>query len=129
MEFREERPQRRFIVGHDETRYLIDCGSIYLDADEQITFYTSSGREYDVVRKEWGYYATPSLNRRLVANDLRAVLVKNQLGNFYILLVERGYETSFVQYLREEDMSIVIWMDSDIHLTELERVIEPTGKL
>ena len=41
---------------------------INLKKDQQITFVEHSKgkiKEYDVVKKDWGYYATPSINKRL----------------------------------------------------------------
>ena len=52
-------------VGNKVKFNIKDCGSIYLKSDEQVTFKCEKGSEYDVTKKEWGYYATPSLNGRL----------------------------------------------------------------
>lgn len=34
-----------------------DHGKIFLDADEMVSFVTSSGAEFDFTRKAWGFYA------------------------------------------------------------------------
>src|SRR5204863_5563233 len=70
-------PPREFGVGTGGAVRLKDCAHIALEPDEQVTFQTESGGEYDVVRKSWGFYATPSLNGRLERFNLRAVLVKS----------------------------------------------------
>ena len=57
-----------------------DCGRIALAPDEQVTFTTEAGGEYDVTRKSWGFYATPSINGRLKTFGLRAALVRNVAG-------------------------------------------------
>ena len=114
-------PPRRFLVGQRSRVEISDCGTVQLADNEQVTFLTSNDLEYDVARKEWGYYATPSLNGRLADNDLRAVLAKNRSGKFYVLLVERGHEPAFHRYLEEEGMSVVAWMDSDVSLADVER--------
>ena len=124
MKFSEKQPPRRFLVGQGTRVEIRDCGTVQLGANEQVTFLTSNDLEYDVVRKEWGYYATPSLNGRLADNDLRAVLAKNRSNKFYVLLVERGHESAFQRYLEEEGMSIVAWMDSDAPLADLERGVK-----
>jgi hypothetical protein len=92
---------------------LKDCARIELSPDEQVTFVTESGAEYDVARKSWGFYATPSLNARLVQQKLRAVLVRNPEGRFYVWLVERGKEAAFEAYLKEETHVVVRWLDND----------------
>ena len=124
MKFSENKPPRKFLVGHGPRVEISDCGTVQLSANEQVTFLTANNLEYDVVRKEWGYYATPSLNGRLADNDLRAVLTKNQSGYFYVLLVERGHEPAFHRYLGEEDMSILAWIDSGEVLSKIEVIAE-----
>ena len=124
MKISENKTPRKFLVGHGPMVEISDCGTVQLSANEQVTFLTANNLEYDVVRKEWGYYATPSLNGRLADNDLRAVLTKNQSGNFYVLLVERGRESAFHCYLEEEDMSIVAWIDSGEMLSTLEYAVQ-----
>ena len=70
-------PPRTFEAGFPEHRVTLhDCAHIHLNPDEQVTFCTESGAEYDIVRKEWGFYATPSLNGRLFRFHLLAYLVK-----------------------------------------------------
>ena len=124
MKFSEREPPRRFLVGRGSRVEISDCGTVELADNEQVTFLTSNDLEYDVARKEWGYYATPSLNGRLADNDLRAVLAKNPSGKFYVLIVERGHEPAFHRYLEEEGMSVVAWMDSDVSLSDVERGVE-----
>ena len=119
MKVSENTPPRKFLVGHGPKVEISDCGTIQLSANEQVTFLTANNLEYDVVRKDWGYYATPSLNGRLADNDLRAVLTKNQFGNFYVLLVEKGHEGEFHLYLEQESISIVAWMDSEETLSRI----------
>jgi hypothetical protein len=97
-----------------------DCARIALTADEQVTFVTDAGAEYDVARKSWGFYATPSLNGRLAHFGLRAVLVKSPLGKFYVWLVERGKEEDFQQYLAVEAHTVVGWLDDEGTLAALE---------
>lgn len=124
MKLVEKCPPRTFSVGHTGTTKISDCGQIQLESNELVTLLTTTGREYDLVRKDWGFYATPSLNGRLVDNELRAVLVKNMFGKFYLLLVERGSESAFEQYLDADRLSVVTWMDSNASLARLERGIE-----
>src|SRR5262245_53718825 len=121
MEFKKKSPPRAYEVGFDNKSTILDCGTMHLLPDEQITFVTESGKEYDVTRKEWGFYATPSLNRRLTSFDLRPVLVKNRLDRFSVLLVERAKEESFSQYVSSEPLTIVAWLDTTENLKHLEQ--------
>ena len=119
-------PPRSFNVSLNEGIELTDCAHIELAPNEQVTFMTESGAEYDVVRKPWGFYATPSLNSRLRKFNLRAVLVKSPDSKFYILLIERGKESGFRQYLDREGLTVVCWLDNDAELQALERKLNGT---
>ena len=124
MKFEPKSPPREFEVGYDVKGIIRDCGSVWLAADEQVTFLTEDGGEYDLTRKEWGFYATPSLNGRLASFNLRAVLVKNRVNRFFVLLVERGKEEAFDRYVRAEPLKIVTWLDSLEALQALEAVLD-----
>ncbi len=105
-----EEPRVFAIDGARELK-LSHCGNIQLNSDEQVTFVTDSGTELDVVKKSWGYYATPSVNRRLIKFHLRASLCEGKEGARYVLLVEDGQAAEFQSYLEREDMHIVAWLD------------------
>jgi hypothetical protein len=124
MKFEPKIPPREFEVGYDVKGTLRDCGTMRLAADEQITFLTEGGGEYDLTRKEWGFYATPSLNGRLAGFNLRAVLVKNRVDRFFVLLVERGKEEAFDRYVAAEPLKIVAWLDTSESLQALEAAME-----
>ena len=121
MEMTKIDPPRTFEVGTDAVE-IKDCARIHLEASEQVTFITESGSEYDVARTEFGYYATPSLNGRLCEQGLKALLVKNQIDRFYILLVEDDKEDALMRYLDSQQMKIVCWMDSDKALNEIKEI-------
>ncbi len=116
-------PPRSFEVGLGVQIRMKDCARVQLDPDEQVTFVTESGTEFDVARKEFGYYATPSLNGRLRSFGLRAVLVKSRVGRYFIMLIERGKDDEFSRYVADEKLHLVCWMDSDEALAELERKV------
>jgi hypothetical protein len=113
MKFEPQSPPRVFAVGNSVKFEMRDCGSVHLAPDEQVTFKTEAGAEYDVARKDWGFYATPSLNGRLEQFGLRGVLIRNTLtGRYFVLLVEHGREASFEDYLKQESCGVVCWLDS-----------------
>jgi len=121
-------PPRVFTVGPKRDIHLKDCARIGLEADEQVTFETASGAEYDVVRKSWGYYATPSLNRRLLQFGLHAALVKSPDGTFYVFLIEGDRIEDFHGYCAEQSLKLVRWLDGSEKLVELEAALEGSGK-
>ena len=120
MKIKQNDPPRAYTVGINTVIQLKDCAHIELAADEQITLKTESGAEYDVTRKSWGFYATPSLNGRLKSFGMRAALVKSPTQRYYVLLLEKGKETEFNNYLKQEDQSIVCWLDDDNAFSSLE---------
>ena len=120
MKFEAKQPPRAFEVGFDKKGIILDCGAMRLAVDEQITFVTEAGGEYDVTRKDWGFYAGPSLNGRLESFGLRAVLVKNRVNRYFVLLVERGKEAAFDEYVAGEPLIVVAWLDTTEALQSLE---------
>ena len=106
-------PPRPFRVGIDDGIELMDCARVRLQPNEQVTFTTPEGGEYDVVRKAWGFYATPSVNHRLPRFGLRAALVSNVDGHLTIQLIERGCEDLHAAYLTEQRLEVVAWLDDN----------------
>lgn len=120
MKFYPKHPPRRFSVGNTVKFEMRDCGDIALEADEQVTFVTESGAQYDVARKDWGFYATPSLNGRLETFALRGVLIRNRAtGRYFVLLVERGREELFNNYCAAENLAVIAWLDGTAALDAL----------
>lgn len=110
-------PPRSFSVGVSGIT-LQHCADVRLNPDEMITFVTPEGNEYDVVRKTWGYYATPSINGRLKLNGFRVALAQNVgSGRLYIVLVEETQIAAWEQYSRLEGLKVVCWL-SDFAIYE-----------
>jgi hypothetical protein len=125
VKFEPKQPPRLFKVGNSVKFDMKDCGSLRLEPDEQVTLVTGSGAEYDVARKDWGFYATPSLNGRLEQFGLRGVLIKNRgTGRYFILLVERGREAQFDMYCEQENLAVIAWLDSSDALDALAARLE-----
>jgi len=121
MKFFEINPPRLFKAGKDSPIILKDCAHINLENDEQVTFKTKMKSEYDIVKKEWGFYATPSLNGRLEKFGFKPVLVRSINGKYHVLLVERGKEACFYKYIENEKYSIICWMNDEKILKKLKR--------
>ncbi len=116
-------PPRPFAVGYRDT-VLRDCASLELDPDEQVTFVAGTGSQYDVVRKSWGYYATPSINGRLVRFGLRAALVRSRDGKCFLHLVEQDSMAEYEAYNAAEGLSVIAWLDDDKTLAALESFLK-----
>lgn len=113
-------PARQFTVGRGGDIVISDCGTVELQPDEQVTFVTENGSEFDVARKDFGYYATPSLNGRLPTHGLRPALVRNAVSDHYfVLLVEPAAEDRYRDYLRHEALDHLMWLDDPEALARL----------
>ncbi len=120
MKFEPRDPPRLFSVGNSAKFDMQDCGSLYLEPDEQVTFVKQSGAQYDVAAKDWGFYATPSLNGRLEQFGLRGVLIRNRdTGRYFLLLVEQGGEAKFDAYCDQENLAVIAWLDNTVALDAL----------
>lgn len=124
MKLTPEDPPREFTSGVRNDVVMRDAGRLDLAADEQVTLTTEAGGEYDVARKEWGFYATPSLNWRLPRFGLRGALVRNSKGHAFVMLVERGHETSFEEYVAGEMLRVVGWLDDGETLDRIDRALQ-----
>lgn len=111
MKVKEKNPPREFEVGRQNQIKIKDCGYIMLEPDEQVTFITADGKEYDVARKNWGYCATPSVNSRLKHQGFKTALVKNTYRQYFVMIVEEKQVEKFLNYLDSEKHEIVDWLD------------------
>ena len=111
MKFIEKNPPRIFTTGTKGRSPISDCGEVYLNPDEQITFVTASGKNYDFVAKDWGYYATPSINGRLAREGFKTAIVKNQGGKYFIMVVDKDSLADFEAYLSTENSTTIDWLD------------------
>jgi len=104
-------PPRSFKQGKDYEVTLKDCGTVSLDPDEQITFISDDGKEYDIVRKDWGYYGTPSVNGRLKKFGFKTALVKNENEMIYVMIVEKDKIEQFNKYISKSKQEVIQWLD------------------
>lgn len=122
-------PPRVYEAGYEVKVRISDCGRLHLDPDEQITLITAAGAEYDVTRKEWGFYATPSLNGRLASFGLRGVLARNRDGRVFLLLVEKGHEEAFYSYCASEPLTVLAWLDTKEAVQDLMAALQMAAPL
>ena len=107
MKMKIKKKPRVFTVNNIEIR---DCGKIKLDKNELISFVTKSGKEYDFVAKEWGFYVTPSINGRLKKEGFKVAIVKNKIEKIFITAVEKNKIKLFEKYCSDEQQSILQWL-------------------
>ena len=84
---------------------------MYLNLDYNQQASSNDNKEYDVCRKSWGFYATPSVNSRLLKFDFKTAIVKNSLGNIYVMIVEKNKIEDFYEYLDKDKNEVIEWLD------------------
>ena len=102
---------RRFPVGEAEVE-LCHVANIILEPDEMVTFVGPGNRQYDVTSKDWGYYATPSVGKRLRHFGIRAGLMRNvDSGHVFVVLVFEDRMSAWQHYMEVEREELVMWLD------------------
>jgi len=126
MKFIEKIPPRVFTLNPNEpiATDFYDCGEIHLKDNELISFKTDSNKSYDITKKNFGYYATPSLNGRLKDQGFKSALIKNSSNRFYLLLVENNPEklNQFFTYLKNDLQQLVCWLDEEDNLKKIDAI-------
>jgi hypothetical protein len=110
MKIKIHKKKRNFYVGKNLKTVISDVATIYLKTNEQVTFLTKNFGEHDVTRKEWGFYATQSINFRL-KKFFKTALVMNSLKRLFIMIVEKRHLNKFKNYCKKEDQKLLIWLD------------------
>ena len=106
MKVKQKNPPRKYICGPKQDVEISDCGELVLEDDEMISLKFSKGSQLDIVKKQWGFYGTPSLNVRLKKEGFLAFLTKSHEGRFYVLLAHKRNLTAFFRYLKKENHTI-----------------------
>lgn len=103
------RPTPRTFTVNEIT--IKDHGEIELESDEMVTFVTTTGKHYDFTAKEWGYYATPSINGRLKQQGFKTALVENSQGRIYVMIIEENKIQLFSEYCNKEKQTVLQWLN------------------
>lgn len=103
---------RKFKVGKRNSIVITDAGSVYLKNDELVTF-KDGKKEFDIGKKNWGYYGTPTLNKRLPNFGYSAALIRHKVFDTYaVLIVDKKKKKTFLNYLKKEDMRVICWLNN-----------------
>jgi len=110
---------RTFLVGLQSIG-LKHVANISLQPDEMVTFISNGSREYDFTAKEWGYYATPSLSKRLKRFGMRAGLTRNiDTNHIFVVVVHDDKMSEWQKYMEDERQSLILWLDEIFHTNPL----------
>lgn len=104
---------RSFAVGVEKIE-LKHVANIALEPDEMVTFISQGDREYDVVAKDWGYYATPSVGGRLRRFEMRAALMRNiDTLQAFVVLVFDDQTDAWHKYMKAERQEFIMWLGDE----------------
>ena len=83
MRFLKKKKPRIFLVSKKNKIFLKDVGKIFLNDNEHLTFVTKNKKNYDICKKNWGFYATPSVNYRLKKEGFNTALTMQKKKIFH----------------------------------------------
>ena len=113
MQIKLNESPREFAVGINGNIVIKDIGEIDLSDNEMVTFITDIGSRFDFVQKNWGFYATPSINSRLTKEGFKTALVQNKFKQVYVMVVEKKKIEAFQKYCADENQTVLRWLDED----------------
>ena len=102
---------RKFKVGLKKDIIIYDKGKIQLENNEMVSLISSKTKDHDICKKAFGYYLSPSINRRVLQSGFKLALVKNYNDDFYLFLVEKTKINIFKKYLKKENNYLVTWLE------------------
>jgi len=102
---------RKFRPSKKSKVTITERAKIYLKNDEQITLIDYKKNQYDIVKKSWGYYSTPSINKRLKKNNYLACIVENvEKKTFFLFLVNTKKKVDFNKYIKINKIKVIKWL-------------------
>lgn len=95
---------RSWKVGIKKNILITETARIKLKANEQISFYSYNKNkiENEICKKGWGYYLTPSIDKRLKKYGQKIFIMKNSKKNSYLVIVNNSKLREFKKYCKNE---------------------------
>jgi hypothetical protein len=101
---------RKFYVGDEFPIQISLIKELPILPDQMITLVTENSKHLDITCKDWGFYATPSINKRLADQNLRVAISKNDQGRRYVLVVDVEKLAAFEEYCRVQRQRVLSWL-------------------
>ena len=111
MKIKSVLPVRQFVVGIKKNIKIKETTLLKLKNDEQIVFNCFHPKKYDFVKKNWGYYATPSINSRLKNQGFKTALIQNRKKRTYLVVIDKKKISEFKKYCKQENLQVYLWLD------------------
>lgn len=111
MKLNLNKQKRVFAVGKKQDILIEDLGGIKLNNNELLSLTCPGDARHEIVAKNWGFYATQSVNKRLREYRVKTALAKNNDNFVYVLLVSEDKLKQFEQYCVSEGLDVILWLD------------------
>ena len=87
-----------------------------LNMNEQITLHLKKSN-FDFAKKDWGYYISPSLQKRCLKSGFKGVIVSSG-KNYYIAFVHKEKTKLFLKYLELKKYKFISWIYTSKHFSK-----------
>ena len=96
-------------MGKKENIKIYEKAKIELNQNEQISFIDKNGCDiYEICKKTWGFYLSPSINKRLKNYNHKIYLTKDKFNKVFIMAVSLNQIKKFKFYCKSENLSYKI---------------------
>ena len=95
---------RSWTVGLKKDIHIKEIAQIKLKLNEQVSFYSDNLNkiENEICKKSWGYYLTPSIDKKLKKYGQKIFIMKNSKKNSYLVIVNNSKLREFKRYCMSE---------------------------
>ena len=105
-----KKKNRKFKTGINDI-IITHVADLKLANNELITIKVNKKTEYDITRKNWGFYSTPSINKRLLKYRFDSAITHNpNFGTYFMMIVEKNKKKEFIKYLKSQNMVLITWL-------------------
>lgn len=105
-----KKKNRKFKTGITDI-VINHVADLKLNNDELVTIKVNNKTEYDITRKNWGFYSTPSINKRLIKFGFNSAITHNpKFGTYFMMIVEKNKKKEFIKYLKSQNMILITWL-------------------
>ena len=105
-----KKKNRKFKTGITDI-IITHVADLKLSNDELITIKVNKKTEYDITKKNWGFYSTPSINKRLLKFNFKTCIIKNKTSkNIFILIVDKNKIKKLNKYIKNENCIVIKWL-------------------
>ena len=101
-----KKKNRNFKVGENKKIKIIHKADIFLEDNEMVSFFTKNKKQYDITKKNWGFYISQSIHHRVFDEGFKIAIVKNKIGRKYLMAVELKNIKKFNKYCGTEKLSL-----------------------